>query len=79
MPVTKTAKRALRSSKLKQLVNNKIRSRVDVAIKLAEKKPTKTSIKRAVSETDRAAKKGVLHKNKASRIKSRLSKLSGAK
>ena len=75
MPVTSTAKRALRSSKVKESVNNIIRSKVAVAIRLAEKNPTKAKIKKAVSEADKAAKKRVLHKNKASRIKSRLSKL----
>lgn len=75
MPVTKTAKRALRSSKIKRVVNNAIRAKLAIAIRLAEKTPNKTNIKRATSEADKAAKKNVLHNNKAAKIKSRLSKL----
>lgn len=75
MPVTKTAKRALRSSKVKRSVNNIIRSKLAVAIRLAEKNPTAINIRKAVSATDKAAKKNVLHKNKAARIKSRLANL----
>jgi len=54
MPVTKTAKRARRSSLRKKSA--------DV-------------LNLAVSLTDRAAKKKIIHKNKAARIKSQLSKL----
>ena len=42
----------------------------------AKKKKTGVTIKKALSLTDRAAKKQVIHKNKAARIKSALSKLS---
>ena len=41
MPVTKTAKRALRVSKRKADVNNKIRSGLEIALRLAEKSKKK--------------------------------------
>ena len=75
MPVTKTAKRALRSSNRKALINKLIISRLEVAIRQAKKTKTANAIKSAVSLADRSAKKNLIHKNKAARIKSSLSKL----
>ena len=85
MPVTKTAKRALRSSKRKETVNKKIRTNLEVAIRIAKnsatggsasgRKKSEEAILKAISLADRAAKKHLIHKNKAARIKSTLSKL----
>jgi small subunit ribosomal protein S20 len=75
MPVTKTAKRALRSSKRKALVNNRINNRLEIAIRSAKKSKTIEKIRSARALADRAAKKKLIHKNKASRIKSVLAKL----
>ena len=75
MPVTKTAKRALRGSRNKQSVNKNIVSTLEVAIRAAKKGRTVAAITKAVSLTDRAAKKNVIHKNKAARLKSQLAKL----
>lgn len=75
MPVTKTAKRALRGSTQKALVNKKITGALEVAIRQAKKVKSASAIKKAASLADRAAKKHVIHKNKAARIKSTLSKL----
>jgi len=79
MPVTKTAKRALRGSKKKELVNKLTVGKLEAAIRQAKKTKTPASILKAVSLSDRAAKRKVIHKNKAARIKSQLSKLAGAK
>lgn len=75
MPVTKTAKRALRGSIRKGDVNKKILSSLEVSLRLAKKGRKEKDIRLAVSLTDRAAKKHAIHKNKAARIKSSLSKL----
>jgi small subunit ribosomal protein S20 len=75
MPVTTTAKRALRGSKKKESVNKIILGKLGVAVRVARKSKTAEKIIKAVSLTDRAAKKKVIHKNKAARIKSQLSKL----
>ncbi len=75
MPVTVTAKRALRSSAKKALVNSLIISRLEISLREAKKLKTDKAVKTAISEADRAAKKKVIKKNKAARIKSALSKL----
>lgn len=74
MPITKTAKRALRSSKRKGLRNSRLIADLEAAIRIAKKDKKEASIKKAISFTDKAVKKGIIHKNKAARIKSRLSK-----
>ena len=75
MPVTKTAKRALRSSKRKRSVNKAIISRLEIAVRVAKKSKATKNVIAAISLADRASKKKVIHKNKAARIKSTLSKL----
>jgi len=75
MPVTKSAKRALRGSKRKESTNKLIVSKLEFAIRQAQKNKTIAKILTAVSLTDRAAKKNVIHKNKAARVKSQLAKL----
>jgi ribosomal protein S20 len=75
MPVTKTAKRALRSSKKKGFVNSVLKSRLEIATRLAKKEGSEKTIKEAISLTDRAAKRKIIHRNKAARIKKSLSSL----
>ncbi len=75
MPVTKTAKRALRSSFKKAQVNKKTFASLEVALRMALKGKTVEKIKKAISLADKAAKKHAIHKNKAARIKVRLTKL----
>ena len=75
MPVTRTAKRALRASFRKQAVNKKTLAQLEIAVRLSKKKATRENVKKAISLADRAAKKRFIHKNKAARIKSRLSSL----
>jgi len=75
MPVTKTAKRALRSSKRKEGVNKVIKSQLEIALRVAKKTKSPKDTIVAISLTDRAAKKKVIHKNKAAHIKSSLSRL----
>ncbi|MGD0523260.1 MAG: 30S ribosomal protein S20 [Candidatus Microgenomates bacterium] len=74
MPVTKTAKRALRSSKKKGQINSKVLSTLEIAIRAAKKSPTAKNTQKVISLTDRAAKSKVIHKNKADRIKKAFSK-----
>ncbi len=75
MPVTVTAKRALRSSARKAIVNSLIISKLEIALREAKKAKSEKAVKKATSLADRAAKKKVIKKNKAARIKSTLSKL----
>lgn len=75
MPVTKSAKRALRGSARKGVVNKLITAKLEVAIRQAKKTKTVESVRVASSLADRAAKTNLIHKNKAGRIKSQLSKI----
>lgn len=79
MPVTKTAKRALRSSTRKAGINTLLKTNLEKAIRLAKKSKTAKNVIAAMSLADRAAKKNLIHRNKANRIKSSLSKLVAAK
>ena len=51
------------------------RRRLEIAFKLANKTKTKEKILRAISSVDRAAKGGIVHPNKAARLKGKLAKL----
>ncbi len=75
MPVTKTAKRALRASRRKEIINKKVLSSLESIVRLAKKSKKESEIRKAISTVDRAAKKKTIHKNKAARIKSSLSKI----
>lgn len=73
MPVTKTAKRALRTSQKKAKVNKTTLAKLEIAVRQAKKKKDKKSISLVYSLADKAAKKKAIHKKKANRIKSSLS------
>ena len=75
MPVTKTAKRALRSSQKKKEGNRSFMSRFEIALRQAQKTKSTKTIKVAISLADRAAKKNLIHANRAARLKSSLNKL----
>jgi small subunit ribosomal protein S20 len=79
MPVIKSAKKKLRVDKKRESSNKKVQSLMEIFIKKAEKNPSIESVKKAVSIVDKSVKKNIIHKNKAARIKSRLSKLIGKK
>lgn len=77
MPVIKSAKKKLRVDRKRQSANKRIKSLIESSIKKAQRKPTPKNIQEAVSILDKSVKNNITHKNKASRIKSRLSKLIG--
>ena len=79
MPVTKTAKRALRSSKKKEATNSKILANLEIAIRQAKNKKSTKAVNNALSKIDRAAKKNLIHKNKAARMKSQMVQLAQKK
>lgn len=74
MPVTKTAKRALRVSSKKEKVNSKIRANMESKFRIAQKSGAKKDLSAAYSAIDTASKKNVIHANKAARLKSQLAK-----
>ena len=78
----KSAKKRIRVIERKTLENKIIKSRtktaikkVFVAIESGDKAATQTALIAAISQIDRAATKGIYHKNNASRKKSRLTTL----
>lgn len=75
MPETHGAIRKLRADKKKAAVNSKTRSNYKQAVSTMRKKPTAAKLKEVFRAVDRASKSGVIHKNKAARLKSRLSAL----
>jgi small subunit ribosomal protein S20 len=75
MPVTVGALRKLRADGRKTAINLRIRKALKEAVSVARKKSTEKNLKQAYSLLDRAAKHHIIHKNKAARLKSRLSSL----
>lgn len=78
MPVIKSAKKKLRQDNKKQEENKKLKSLLKELIKRAVKTKDTKKIQNAVRVADRAAKKHIIHKNKAARIKSQLYKIAPA-
>lgn len=75
MPVTKQAIKKVRQDKKKVIINLKVRGAFKSAVKSFRKNPTDKGLVDVFKTLDRAAKVNVIHKNRASRLKSRLSKL----
>lgn len=75
MPVIKSAKKKLRQDIKRQKTNHKLKDLMLRALKKANKSASEKNLKQAVSFIDKSVKKNIIHGNKASRIKSRLSKL----
>jgi small subunit ribosomal protein S20 len=75
---TDSAKKHMRSDERKRVRNQKVRSKVKTLVKRAEQSIGSTeeitveTVRLACSELDKAASKGVIHKNNAARRKSRL-------
>lgn len=81
MPITKSAKKALRVSGRKKAVNDQKKKVMKEVIKKIKKtaKTSKDEAKKMLNEAyaiiDKAAKRGVIKKNNASRKKSRITKM----
>lgn len=75
MPITKSAKKKLRKDKTRKRLNDQFRELLAKNLKKAKKNPSKDSISTAFKTIDKLAKKHLLHKNKAARLKSGLAKL----
>lgn len=80
MPVTKSAKKALKTDIRRKAENDLVRSKIKGALKGAKisiaKKESDVAekIQSLHRELDLASKKNVIHKNKAARLKSRIAK-----
>ena len=74
MPNIKSAIKKVRKDKRRAAVNLRLRKRYKQAVKGTRREPNAENLKIAQRELDRAAKKGVIKKGKAARLKSRLSR-----
>ena|SRR5579883_105791 len=75
MPVIKSAKKKLRQDKKATLARAKTEATLKDAVKKAVVSPSVKTLSEAASLLDKAAKRHILHANKAARIKSRLAHL----
>ena len=75
MPVTKQAIKKVRQDKRKTIYNLRVKKTYKQAVAAFRKNPTSKGISAVFSKLDKAAKTNIIHKNKAARLKSRLSKL----
>lgn len=75
MPITKGAIRKQKADRVKARSNNKTKLTYRDAVSVMRRKPSEAQLKKVFSTLDRAAKKSVIHKNKAARLKSRLAAL----
>lgn len=75
MPLLANAKKALRVSKRKTDVNARVKSIVKTMVDKVKKSPSSENLAGAYSALDTAVRKHLMHKNKAARVKSQLSKL----
>jgi small subunit ribosomal protein S20 len=74
MPITKSAIKKLRADKKKAIFNKATKTKAKSAIDNFKELLSLESLSKAFSAVDKAAKKGVIKKGKADRIKARLSK-----
>ncbi len=81
MAITKNAKRGIRVSERKRVVNDKLRRTMKEAVKTVrkdvvskDKKAIKQDLALAFKALDKAAKRGTIKKGQANRKKSRLAK-----
>ncbi|HUA13189.1 MAG TPA: 30S ribosomal protein S20 [Candidatus Sulfotelmatobacter sp.] len=74
MPIIKSAKKRVKVSTKARVRNAKTKRSLRTAIKTFKSSPSAKSHSEANSQIDRALKKGVIHKNKAARLKRRASK-----
>jgi small subunit ribosomal protein S20 len=83
MPNTKSATKRMRQEQKRRLVNRRtksivktaiIKARQSIVLSTVDEEAAAATVRTAISELDKAAKKGVIHKNNAARRKSRLMK-----
>ncbi len=75
MPIIKSAKKAARQATKRTLNNQQIKKFIKLALKNFKNNPTAQNLSKAQSEYDKAAKKGLIKKNTASRRKAALVKI----
>lgn len=69
MPIIKSAKKRTRTAQKAAVRNSKTKRSLKSALKLFGKSPSAKTHSSAQSNLDKAVKKGLMHKNKAARLK----------
>jgi small subunit ribosomal protein S20 len=69
MPIIQSAKKRVRVARKATVRNSKTRRNLKASLKLFSKSPSAKSHSGTQSNLDKAVKKGVIHKNKAARLK----------
>ncbi len=75
MPVIKQALKKMRRDRKRTKDTMRVRDSVRSVVKSMRRTPSKKALSHAFQILDKAAKKNIIHKNKAARLKSRLAKL----
>ncbi|MEN8253746.1 MAG: 30S ribosomal protein S20 [Patescibacteria group bacterium] len=75
MPILKNAKKALRVSRRKEIINRRLRSKTKTMTDKMVKEPSASQLSLVFSAIDKAVKRNIFHKNKAARLKSQMSRL----
>lgn len=78
MPIIKSAKKRVKTTKKATVRNAKTKRSLRSALKSFVKKPSASAKSKAESTLDKAAKKGLVHKNKVARKKKQLAKAAKA-
>lgn len=69
MPIIKSAKKRVKTARKAAVRNSRVKRSLRGALKAFGKSPSSKTLTAAQSQLDKAAKKGVIHKNKAARLK----------
>lgn len=75
MPIIAQAKKKLRHDRKKAKINAVAKESLRTVIKSYRKKPTPKALNEVFSLLDKSQKRNLIHANKSSRLKSRLSKM----
>lgn len=75
MPIIRSAIKKMRKDKVRTLRNKRREDTLKKLVKEARRTKTAEALQKAFSALDKTAKVKLIHKNKANRIKARLSKL----
>lgn len=75
MPIIKSAIKKVRKDKVRTIRNTRSENAFKKAIKETRKNPSAKTLNTVFSALDKAVKVNIIHRNKAARLKSNLSKL----
>jgi len=79
MPILKNAKKALRASERKADYNRQVKSKLKTALDKMIKGPSPAVLSEVFQAVDKAVKRHLVHRNKAARLKSKMSRLVASK